>query len=61
MNTIEYKDFVHDLILRGDGRTFLNSDEEHALIVLTELINMAKEELRIFAGSLTGKVGSDPE
>lgn len=59
MNSVEYKDFVHDLILRDDGRTFLNSDEDHALIVLTELINMAQEEVRIFAGSLTGKVGSD--
>lgn len=60
MNNEEYREFVHDLIKRGDGRTFLNSDEDHALIVLTELINKAKEELLIFAGSLTGRVGSDP-
>lgn len=59
MNTIEYRNFVHELIVRGDGRTFLNSDEDHALVVLTELIDMAQKEVRIFAGSLTGRVGSD--
>ena len=61
MNSTEYKDFVHDLVLRGDGRIFLNSDEDHALVVLTELICMAQEVIRIFAGSLTGRVGSDPD
>ena len=60
MNNAEYREFVHDLIKRGDGRTFLNSDEDHALIVLTELIDKAQKELLIFAGSLTGRVGSDP-
>lgn len=60
MNTTEYRTFVRGLIDRLDGRTFLNSDEEHALIVLKELIDMAENEVRIFAGSLTGKVGNDP-
>lgn len=60
MNTTEYRSFVHDLIVRGDGHTFLNSDEDHALVVLTELIKMAQEVVRIFAGSLTGRVGNDP-
>lgn len=64
MTTIDntpYKDFVKSLSRRSDDRLFLNSDEEHALIVLTELFQRAKKEVRIFAGCLCKRVGDNPE
>lgn len=56
-----YKNFVATLARSGDNRTFLNSDEDHALNVLVQLFQSAKRTVRIFAGSLCQHVGNQPE
>ena len=53
-----YRDFVHTLAINRENRVFLNSDEDHALDVLVEIFQNAKEEIRIFAGSLCKHVGN---
>lgn len=59
MNT--YKKFVSTLATAHSNRVFLNSDKEHALIVLIELFKNANFKLRIFAGSLCHHVGNTSE
>lgn len=43
------------------NRTFLNSDEEHALIVLINMFKCANDTIRIFAGNLCKHIGNAPE
>lgn len=64
--TIEdYRQFVMSLAHGDNGnginRTFLNSDEEKALVVLVELFKSAKQTVRIFAANLCNHVGSKDE
>lgn len=59
MNT--YKKFVSDLAKGHVDRVFLNSDEEHALIVFANLFKTAKDTIRIFAGCLCEHVGNESE
>lgn len=62
MTTIEeYKQFVNRLALMKDSRVFLNSDNQHALIVLIQIFNTAKSIVRIYAGCLSNVVGDNPE
>lgn len=56
-----YQDFIHSLAESRENRTFLNSDEEHALDVLIEIFHLSKSKLRIFAGCLCHHVGNNPE
>ena len=53
-----YKVFVRQLAESNDPRTFLNSDEEHALDVFVTLFQTAQHSLRIFAGCLCKHVGN---
>lgn len=55
----EYREYVHYLAENQIDEVFYNSDEDHALIVLTELFEHAKERVRIFAGSLAGSIGDE--
>ena len=57
----QYADFVRSLARSGDGRTFLNSDEDKAVEVLVNLFQISTEEVRIFAGNLCEHVGDKPE
>lgn len=54
-----YRDFVHALAINRENKVFLNSDENHALDVLVEIFQNAKDEVRIFAGSLCKHVGNE--
>lgn len=56
-----YKDFVMALSVSGENKTFLNSDEEHALEVLVRIFQTAQKEIRIFAGCLCHHVGNKQE
>lgn len=56
-----YRDFVKLLALREENRTFLNSDEDHALDVLVQIFQKAQRIVRIFAGCLCKHVGNKPE
>lgn len=56
-----YQDFVKALSESGENRTFLNSDEDHALDVLVRLFQVSQKEVRIFAGCLCKHVGNKPE
>ena len=56
-----YKEFVRLMAQTNSDRMFLNSDEEHALEVLVQLIQMSKEKIQIFAGSLCEHIGNKPE
>lgn len=56
-----YKDFVMALSISGENKTFLNSDEEHALEVLVRIFQIAQKEIRIFAGCLCHHVGNKQE
>lgn len=57
----EYKRFIHQLVESRENRTFLNSDEDHALDVLVEIFQLAQKKIRIFAGCLCRHVGNQPE
>lgn len=61
----DYRQFVVSLAHGDNGnginRTFLNSDEDKALVVLVELFRSAKHIIRIFAGNLCNHVGSKDE
>lgn len=56
-----YKLFVESQARSGENRTFLNSDEDHALDVLVQLFQLAQNKVRIFAGSLCHHVGNKAE
>ena len=56
---VDYKVFVRHLAETNDPRTFLNSDENHALDVFLSLFQTAKESVRIFAGCLCKHVGNN--
>lgn len=56
-----YKDFVSILARDHVDKLFLNSDKEHALVVLVEIFKNAHNTLRIFAGSLCKEVANSPE
>lgn len=53
-----YISFVRFLAKTADDRTFLNSDEDHALSVLVQMFMVAKKTVRIFAGSLCKHIGN---
>lgn len=57
----EYKLFVDSLARSGDNRVFLNSDENHALVVFINIFKQAKMVVRIFAASLCEHIGNEPE
>ena len=57
----EYRDFIKYLADSKDTRIFLNSDEEHALEVLVQLLRQATQSIKIFAGCLYEHVGNQPE
>lgn len=57
----EYKGFVRSVALSNENRTFLNSDEDHAVDVLEQLFQLSKDEVRIFAGCLCKHVGNRTE
>ena len=62
MKTIsEYSIFVSELAKNRENRIFLNSDEEHGLIVYVNLLKSAKKQIRIFAGRLCEHIGNKPE
>lgn len=56
-----YKEFVMALSVSGENKTFLNSDEDHALEVLVRIFQTAQKEVRIFAGCLCHHVGNKQE
>lgn len=57
----EYNLFVSELANCQIDRVFLNSDEDHALVVLVNLFRHAKEEVRIFAACLCEHIGNEPQ
>lgn len=58
---LEYRKFVSDIATNAESRTFLNSDEEHGLIVYLNLFKIANEHVRIFAGNLCEHIGNKSE
>lgn len=56
-----YRDFVHALGRTSNGRIFLNSDPDHAIIVFEQIFDQSKDIVRIFAGRLTKVVGNSIE
>lgn len=58
---LEYYKFVRDLAVNKTDRIFLNSDEEHGLVVYVNMLNNAKCKVRIFAGNLCEHIGNKPE
>ena len=56
----EYKRFVHQLRMNNDVRIFLNSDTDHAIVVLSEIFSQSQDTIRIFASNLCRTVGSSP-
>lgn len=57
----EYRDFVRALSETSNGRIFLNSDPDHAIIVFKQIFDQSKDIVRIFAGNLTNVVGNSTE
>lgn len=57
----EYRKYVHFLSKNNENRIFLNSDDEKAIIVFSELFAKAQKNLRIFAGCLSNKVSNSNE
>lgn len=58
---VEYKRFVKQLSENNDGRIFLNSDPDHAVVVAGQIFRQSKEEVRIFAKNLCRTIGNEPE
>lgn len=58
---LEYRKYVHFLSKNNENRIFLNSDDEKAIIVFSELFAKAQKNLRIFAGCLSNKVSNSSE
>jgi hypothetical protein len=56
-----YKEYVSFLAQNKINKTFINSDEEHALDVFVNLFKSAEKIVRIFAGCLTSKVSNESE
>lgn len=56
----EYRKQIEYLAKNKIRRTFLNTDEEHAAIVLTSIFESAQTIVRIFAGNLCHHVGTTP-
>lgn len=56
-----YVTYIKQLANSKSNVEFLNSDEEHALAVLCQIIRSTEHELRIFAGALCSSVPSNPE
>lgn len=57
----DYKAFIKTLAESNDTRTFVNSDEDHALDVFVQLFRIAQHEVKIFAGCLCKHVGNKNE
>ncbi|MDR1729992.1 MAG: hypothetical protein LBR52_04950 [Prevotellaceae bacterium] len=47
-----YRKFIKHLSNSQSPKEFLNSDEDHALVIFEQLFSQAKKDIRIFAGSL---------
>lgn len=58
---VKYKDFVKWLSDNNDGRIFLNSDPDHALVVVAQIFRQSADEVRIFANNLCHTIGNEPE
>lgn len=56
-----YITYIAQLANSKSNVEFLNSDEEHALSVLVQIIKSAQNTLRIFAGALCSTAPSSPE
>lgn len=56
---LEYRNYVHFLSENDENRIFLNSDDEKAIIVFSELFAKAKETMKIFAGCLSNNVSNN--
>ncbi len=56
-----YRKLVESLAQSNEDRLFLNTDEEHALIVCVQIFKKAQNIIRIFAGCLCKHVGNEPE
>lgn len=56
-----YITYIAQLANSKSNVEFLNSDEEHALAVLCQIIRSAEHKLRIFAGALCSTAPSNPE
>ena len=57
----DYSKFVSGLAENKENRIFLNSDEEHGLFVYVNLLKIAQNQIRIFAGRLCEHIGNKPE
>ena len=57
----KYREYVNDLAQKRVNNTFFNSDEAHALEVFINLFQIAKGEIRIFAGNLCSYVANKPK
>ena len=57
----DFRNMVSRLASLGENRIFLNSSEDHAVVVLSEMFKVAKSNIRIFAGCLYERVGDSPE
>lgn len=58
---IEYRRYVKFLADNNENRIFLNSDNEKAIVVFTELFAIAHSEVKIFAGCLSNDVSNNGE
>lgn len=57
----KYKEFVKQLSDNNDGRVFLNSSSDHAVVVATQIFRRSHDMVRIFAKNLCRTIGNDPE
>ena len=55
-----YEKFLQTVADKGENRTFLNSNEDHAVSVLVKIFQTSQSTLRIFAGCLCEHVGNQP-
>ena len=57
----KYRDFVKWLSDNNDGRIFLNSDPEHAVVVAAQIFKQSTDTVRIYAKNLCRTIGNEPD
>lgn len=55
-----YKKYISDLANNNQDELFFNSGKEHAIVVLSTILNKAKNHVKIYAGNLNGGIANSP-
>ena len=58
---MKYKEFVKWLSDNDDDRIFLNSSQEHAVVVISQIFRRSSDTVRVYAKNLCQTIGNKPD